>query len=203
MSVTNPESMRVLRSFISGANAQYRSAGMGDFQMHVHKDGSVTQTHRTAPEFKQPSTTGAAQAQAGASSSGSAAPGSASTSSPSPAPAPSTATRGAPTISDVKKVGADGFALTWSPVAGAAKYGIWQNGVLAGYVTSPSFAGSVATDTKSVLQIDAVTAAGVHSARTGALQVTRAANGAIFFAAAQAQAAAGASVVTTPSAPAR
>ncbi|MCW2927926.1 MAG: hypothetical protein JWM86_1894 [Thermoleophilia bacterium] len=193
MTVSGP-ALDVLKSFIGGANAQYRAAGLGEYQMRVAKDGSVTIPHRPTPAFKVPAATGDAaadQAAAGASATGTAPaagaaapPAGASAGATPPVPADVKRTGPAPKISGLQQGGDNAFKLAWAPVAGAKQYGIWQDGVLLGHVPSPSFAGQVAANASSTIQVDAVLANGSRTALTKALKVARDSSGKLTFGAA-------------------
>ena len=168
MNSMSGESLTVLRSFVAGANAQYRAAGLSEYQMRVDSRGRVSTPNRPPPEFRTPATTGAAaseQATAGAAA-GTAPAGQAAPAAAAP-----------PVVTDLKPVGADSFSLTWKPVAGAAKYGIWQDGTLVGHVTNPAFGAQVAAGKTGTFQIDSVTASGARTAKTTALRVRRGTDG--------------------------
>lgn len=170
----------VLKQFIAGANAQYREAGLGDYQMRIGKDGLVTVPSRPAPNFSAPDRAGSAapeQAAAGAPTAGAA-------QAPPTAPAPAAAIRRsgpAPTVSDLQQGGADAFRMAWKPVQGARQYGVWQDGTLIGHVTSPAFAGKLAPGASGTIQIDAVRADGTRTELTRALRVTRSKDDKITF----------------------
>lgn len=192
MSSVSGTSLAVLKSFVASANAQYREAGLGEYQMRVGRDGSVTQPDHpkaaaftspakgdaagtTAPSSAQP-TAATQQATAGAAA---AAPGAAAASA---APTGAVKRSGpAPKISGLAQGGADAFKLSWAAVAGAKQYGIWQDGVLLGHVPSPSFAGQVAQGASSTIQVDAVLANGSRTALTTPLRVARGADGKLTF----------------------
>jgi hypothetical protein len=191
MSDMSGDSLRVLRGFVSAANAQLRAAGLGEHQMRVTKGGQVT-TPSVVAELKAKaaalpasgSSNGSAQATRGAS------------------------TIGAPVATSLQSSGSDAFRITWGAVQGATRYGIWQNGALLGYVTDPRFAGNLAAGSSGTIQVDAVLATGAHSAKSAALAVSRAGSAAIAFAgpmaetAAAAQAASAASTAAAAPAPA-
>lgn len=142
----------MLRGFIAGANAQYRAAGMGAYQMHVARDGSVTTPNRPRSGFKPVKGTehaAASQAAAGA-----------------------TQVAAAPKLSGLKPT-ANGFEMTWGAVSGATKYGVWVDGKLAGHVPKPSFAGTLAASSAGVLQIDAVRADGTRSEATAPIRIAK------------------------------
>lgn len=167
--------MRVLRQFIAGANAQYRAAGLDEYQLRVRRDGSVVVPRRT-PRLRAGSAA-ADQARTGATS---AAPATAAA--PAAAAAPGSTRSGpAPRPTDLKQVGADAFRISWQPVEGAKQYGIWQDGRLIGHVSSPSFAAQLADGASGIVQIDAVRADGTRSALTPALRVTRRPDGSVGF----------------------
>lgn len=163
----------VLKSFIAGANAQYRDAGLSQYQMRLQKDGTVTVPGRPAPKFQPAAASGSAAAEQAVEG---AAPGAA-----APGAAGPKRTGPAPVVVDLAQGGADSFKMTWKPVAGARQYGIWQDGVLIGHVPSPSFAGQLAQGGSGVIEIDAVRADGTRTALTRALRVTRTAQDKITF----------------------
>lgn len=176
------ESLRVLRNFMSAANAQLRLAGLGEHQMKVSSTGKVTTPDAPAKAFKSKAapaagSTASTQAKAGATAAG------------------------APTPTGVQKGGDDTFRITWSPVAGAKAYGVWQDGALIGTVTDPQFAGQLAASSKGTIEIDAVLADGTHSARTPSLVVARDGSAAIAFSGAMAEAVAGAQAASQSQAP--
>lgn len=165
----------VLKNFLDGANAQYRSAGLGQYQMRLQKDGTVTVPGRPAPEFGAPRGTGSAaadQATAGA----------------APAPAGPAAPAGpvkragpAPTISVLEQSAADAFTMGWKPIQGAKQYGVWQDGKLIGHVANPTFAGNLAAGASGTIQVDAVRPDGTRTALTRVLRVARTPDGKITF----------------------
>lgn len=165
----------VLKGFIAGANAQYRDAGLSQYQMRLKRDGTVDVPGRPSPRFRSPAANGNAapeQATAGAA--------------PVPVPAPGAGapikrTGPAPTVSDLAQGGVDAFKMAWKPVEGAKQYGIWQDGQLIGHVPSPAFAGQLGPGGSGVIQIDAVRADGTRTALTRALRVTRTPDNKITF----------------------
>ena len=162
--------MTVLRGFIASANAQYRKAGLGEYQMRVGADGSVTVPDRPAPEFKRSTPAGTAapdQASAGAATQQSAAA----------APAADANRAGAaPTFTSLKPT-ASGFAIRWDKVDGAKQYGIWIDGALVGHVPAPSFDGTIKPGTGGTFQVDAVRADGTRTPLTRGIRLDRTANG--------------------------
>lgn len=155
-------SRSVLTSFLAAANAQYREAGLGQYQMRVARDGSVSMPHRPRPTFKAPSAGGdAASAQAS--------DGAAATAEAIKRSGAAPTVRGAAT--------ADGFQLQWSGIQGAKDYGIWQDGVLIGHVPKPSFIGKLAAGAAGVIQIDARRADGTRSELSTPLRTVRGADG--------------------------
>ncbi len=176
-------SMTVLKGFVAQANESYRNAGLAEYQMRIDKHGNVTVPGARARARAQAAASGdaaASQATAGAAATGTAPTAGAAPAAGSAAPAT--------TANDVKRSGAapaisglaptaDGFALEWKPVAGAKQYGVWQDGVLLGHVTSPKFAGALAAGAGGVLQIDAVLANGTRTALTKAIRIARDASG--------------------------
>jgi hypothetical protein len=197
MSAMSGESLSVLRNFVAAANAQYREAGLAQYQMHVRADGSVTVPGAHSPAFHAKAKVGpAASASAGAASSQAAA-GAAKV---DPTGANVKRSGPAPKITDLQQGGTDQFKLGWAPVAGAVKYGIWQDGVLLGHVTDPSFAGQVAAGATGTIQVDAVRADGSRTALTRALVVAHVADGKLTFGAGPADAAAGAAATTAAAA---
>jgi hypothetical protein len=172
MPVSSP-ARTVLRGFIEASNAQYRDAGLGQYQMRLERDGTVTIPHRSAPAFKVP-------AGVGGSAAGQAAAGAAQTAAgptAGAAPADPTPRSGAaPTVTSVAPT-ATGFALRWAAVPGAAKYGIYVDGALVGHVPKPSFDGTVAAGSGGVIQVDAVTKTGARTALSSPMAISRAADG--------------------------
>jgi hypothetical protein len=153
MSSISGPGAQVLRGFIAAANAQYREAGLGEYQMRLRSDGTVSTPDAPAPEFEQPSSTGtAASEQAAAGASEAARSGD------------------APTVTSLQQ-SADGFALRWEAVADAKAYGIWVDGQLVGTVPEPAFDGTLAAGASGVVQVDAVRADGTRTALTEPLQV--------------------------------
>jgi len=149
--------------FIEGANAQYREAGLAEHQIKLDRNGQVQLPPASRTRFKAPSTSGsAAPAQASASAANVQRSGA------------------APKVSDLQKSGANGFALSWQPVAGATKYGIWQDGALIGHVTDPRFAGTVSNGSGGSIQVDAVAANGTRTQLTKALTVSMGPSGLAF-----------------------
>lgn len=167
--------MTVLRGFIAGANSQYRKAGLDEYQMRVHADGSVTTPRRPAPEFKQVPGTGSA---AGEQASAGAAPAPSAGAAPKPAADPNSAPRAgsAPQFTALKPT-ATGFALRWEAIPGATQYGVWLDGVLVGHVPKPAFDGALTAGTGGVVQIDAVAADGTRTPLTAPMHVARDAKG--------------------------
>ena len=176
------ESLGVLRSFIAGANAQYRAAGLGEYQLRVKSDGTVDVPDRPAPSFPAPDAAGSAareQATAGAAAQTGAPP---TASAAPPAGAATAAPAGAaPKITGLQQSGADAFRLAWAPVQGAVRYGVWQDGVLIGSVPKPEYAASLAVGASGTIQIDAELAGGKRSAKTPALVASRGADGKLAF----------------------
>lgn len=180
MSSIEAGSTRVLKAFLAGANAQYREAGLGEYQLRLRADGSVHAPD--APPAGQARAGAAAAAAPGASAASGAATGAASSSPAGPADAAragaaATPAGAAPTLAQVDSPSADSVRLTWQPVPGAARYGIWQDGQLIGSVPNPSFAAQIAANATSVIQIDAELAGGRRSPRTPAVQVSRSGDG--------------------------
>lgn len=178
MTRTAPTGDQVLRTFIGAANKQYRDAGLGQYQMRVERNGTVT-IPRSQAGFKAPSASGSAaadQAKAGAAPqqapSAGAAPGAGAKVKRSGPP---------PKVVDLQQGGPDAFKIAWQPIPGAKQYGVWQDGTLIGHVTSPSFAANLAAGASGILQIDAVLATGARSNLTRALRVTRTPEGRITF----------------------
>lgn len=168
--------MTVLRGFVAGANAQYRAAGLGEYQMHVDSKGRVSTPNAPAPKFKPVSGTGnaaSAQAADGASASSSTASASAAPAGDAPAAARAGA---APTLTGLKPT-ADGFTMTWQPVKGATKYGIYVDGKLVGHVPKPTFTGTIPAGTGGVMQVDAVAANGTRTAMTAPIRLDMDASG--------------------------
>lgn len=161
----------VLRQFIAGANSQYRAAGLGQYQMRVARDGSVSVPRRPPPTFRPPQpVAGTAPQQASAGAAATAGPGT-----------PARRSGPAPKVVDLRQSGADAFQIEWQPVAGARQYGIWQDGVLLGHVPSPRFAGTLASGASGTIEIDAVRADGTRTELTRALRVSLAGDGRIRF----------------------
>ena len=167
-----------LARFIEGANAQYRDAGLGQYQMRVQRDGSVDVPNAPRAKFRSPAPS--------AGTSGEAAPAQADAGAAQVSPDAAQVKRSgaAPTISDLQQGGTDAFKMTWKPVEGAKQYGIWQNGVLLGHVPQASFAGQVPSGGGGTIQIDAVRADGSRSELTKALVVGRGSDGKLTFSAA-------------------
>jgi hypothetical protein len=176
MTRTAPTSNEVFTRFIDAANKQYRDAGLSQYQMRVERNGTVSVPHSG---FKRPNTSGSAagdQARQGAS------PQKAPSAGAAPAdPAKVKRSGAAPKVVDLQQGGADAFKIGWQAVAGAAKYGVWQDGVMIGTVTDPSFAANLAPGASGIIQIDGIRADGTHTALTRALRVTRTADGKITF----------------------
>ena len=173
MSTISSTSNAVLRSFIAGANAQYRDAGLGQHQMRVARDGTVSFPNRPSPKFKSPPASGdaaATQASDGASPS-------TANQGAQPAPAPIKRAGAAPAVKSAAT--ADGFQLAWPAVPGAKTYGIWQDGVLLGHVTKPSFTGTLAAGARGVVQVDAVRADGSRTDLAAPLRIMRGSDGAV------------------------
>jgi hypothetical protein len=170
----------VLRGFVSASNAQYRRAGLDEYQMRVHADGRVTVPNRPDPEFNPVKGTGSAaaqQAQAGAAQQG-AAPSAGAVPSGAAAPGDGGAARAgsAPRFTSLKPT-PKGFALRWEAVPGAEKYGIYVDGALVGHVPKPSFDGTVGVGTGGVIQVDAVAADGTRTQPTAPMHVARVKDG--------------------------
>ncbi|MCW2955847.1 MAG: hypothetical protein JWO69_716 [Thermoleophilia bacterium] len=197
MSSLSGASMQVLKSFIAGANAQYRAADLGEYQMKV--DGSGRVTTPNAPRPGEAPTTSVAMAPQG-----SAAPQQAAAGAAAAAPSGAAPAGAAPRITDIQQGANNAFKLSWAPVDGAKGYGIYENGKLLGHVTDPSFAGQVAAGSRGDIEIDAVRADGSRTAKTPALVVAVGTDGklAIDVAGGAKQAAAGAAA-TAPAAAAR
>ncbi|MCW2962232.1 MAG: hypothetical protein JWM90_2619 [Thermoleophilia bacterium] len=195
MSTISGASLSVLKSFINGANAQYREAGLGEYQMRVDGGGRVTTPNAPAAGSRTPSATGTASAeQATAGAAAAAAPASsaapAAEAAASTGPAAAAPAGAAPKIVDLQQ-GADGaFTLKWEAVEGAKQYGVYQDGKLLGHVPSPAFAGKLATSTGGTIQFDAVRADGTRTPQTPALVVARSKDGKLSFEVPGAQAAA-------------
>ncbi len=170
MSSISGPAAAVLRGFIAAANAQYREAGLSDYQLKLRSDGTVTTKHRHAARFK---------AQSAASSSGTqqASDGAAATTTTSSSAA-MTRSGAAPTISSLKPTDT-GFALQWQAVTGAKQYGIWIDGALIGTVTNPQFAGTLDKGSSGVIQVDAVLTNGTRTALTTAVKLTRGSDGTV------------------------
>jgi hypothetical protein len=112
MSSVSPSSNDVLRGFISAANKQYRDAGLGQYQMRVHKDGTVTVPHASAG-FKAPAASGSAapeQAQAGAAP---AAPAAGAQGAAAPDPTKAKRTGQPPKVTDLQQSGSEAFKIAW------------------------------------------------------------------------------------------
>lgn len=196
-------SLTVLRQFVAGANAQYRAAGLGAYQMRVSRTGTVTVPRRPKAAFRSPQGTeraGAEQARAGArarpapTGTGAAA---------TPVSRATSRTGAAPAVTGLRPTGQDSFDLAWAPAPGAVRYGIWQDGRLIGHVPSPRFIGVLAAGSAGVIQVDAVREDGTRSELTRPLRVHRGADGTMGFAAAAPQQAdAAAPVGASPAAPA-
>ena len=190
--------MTVLRGFIAGANAQYRAAGLGQYQMHVDASGKVSAPGAPAPRFKPVPGTGSAapdQASAGAS-------GATTTSAPTAgaAPAAGPARSGAAPKLTALKPTTDGFAMRWDPVAGAKRYGIYVDGTLVGHVPKPAFDGKLTAGSGGVVQVDAVRADGTRTALTPAVRLDRDASGKLVASDPNAAAAASPDAATAPAA---
>lgn len=178
--------MTVLRGFIAKSNEQYRKAGLEEFQMRVERDGSVTIPTRAARSqaVRARANAAAAQATAGAAQ---ATTGSAQASSgavPS-APTQASTTSG---VSDVPRTGAApqitamkptkaGFNMSWKPVTGAVKYGIWVGGSLIGEVPKATFIGTIEPGSGGIIQVDSVAKDGTRSELSRALVVARTSSG--------------------------
>jgi hypothetical protein len=156
MNVMSGPSMKVLRGFVAAANAQYRDAGLSQYQMKLDRDGNITVPRSRSKGFKPVPGTGSAAAEQASAGAAPAAPPAGAATGAAPrsgaAPKPNGLTRTA-----------DGFAMKWEPVAGAKQYGIWQDGALLGHVTSPQFAGALAAGSSGVIQVDAVLANGART----------------------------------------
>jgi hypothetical protein len=179
------DSLSVLRSFVAAANVQYREAGLAEYQMHVGKHGEITVPGAPHPKFHSKASAAPSQAAAGAAA-------------VDPTGADVKRSGEAPKITDLKQGGTDQFKLGWAPVAGAVKYGIWQDGVLLGHVTDPSFAGQVAAGATGTIQVDAVRADGTRTALTQALKVSFGADGKLAFDAPGASGSSGATAAAAP-----
>ena len=180
----------VYKAFIAQANASYRAAGLSDYQMRIKGDGSVDMPHH--PKLGKG---GARSARAGAGN---------------------IPVGDAPSLTQVTAPAPDTVQLNWQPIAGAVKYGIWQDGKLIGTVPNPQFTATIAPDSASEISIYAELPSGKRSPRTPAVNVSRAGTAAVQAAvgndaaaaqgapapAAPADAAAGAAQTGTPAAPA-
>ncbi len=95
-----------------------------------------------------------------------------------PAAATATAATEPPTIRGLQPTKNFGFTLHWQPVAGAVRYGVWQDGRLLGTVPSPSFSAQVGTGNAAILEIDAEFADGRRGPRSPLVAIRRGATGA-------------------------
>jgi hypothetical protein len=148
---------RAYKAFIAQANASYRAAGLSEYQMRIKSDGSVDMPDH--PKLGRGKATASARgAKAGAGS----------------IPAGD-----APALTQVTAPAPDTVQLTWNPVAGAVKYGIWQDGTLIGTVPNPQFTATIAPGSSSTIAIDAELPSGTRSPRTPAVNVSRAGDAAV------------------------
>lgn len=178
MSALSGPSLTVLRGFIAGANAQYRAAGLGKYQMHVARDGSVSTPNRPKHVFKRVQGTGdAAASQAAAGASQAPAPSAGAAPSQEAAETAARARSGAAPKLTALKPTADGFAMTWNAVSGATNYGVWIDGKLIGHVPKPEFAGQLAAGSDGVIQIDAVRKDGTRTEPTTPIRIGKDASG--------------------------
>jgi hypothetical protein len=174
MSAMTGPSMKVLRGFVAAANAQYRDAGLDQYQMKLDRDGNITVPRSRSKRFKPVPGTGTAAAdQASTGAAPATRPSGAKTGA---APGAAVRSGAAPKLNGLAPT-ADGFAMKWAPVAGAKQYGIWQDGVLLGHVPSPQFAGALTAGSGGVIQVDAVLASGARTELMPPVRIARDASG--------------------------
>jgi hypothetical protein len=173
--------MQVLRAFVASANEQYRAAGLHRHQLRMTDLGDIDEStsagssprHHAAAHPNRSrrgnagSTTGPSQARAGAQAA---------------------RTGPAPTISGMGRSGNEAVQLTWNPIAGATKYGVYHDGKLIGTVSDTKYAAQLAPSSSAHIQIDAVLATGARSPLTAPVQVARDAAGSLNVRSAQSSA---------------